>query len=102
MASGHIVECPFCHGSVEIDRESGKVLQKWPPSSLGVAPGGDKLKAAMQKLQKDKESREKYFSTAKESEEERKRKLREQFEKEKERIRKEGDITPPERPFDLD
>ncbi|MBI4057433.1 MAG: hypothetical protein HY399_07820 [Elusimicrobia bacterium] len=94
------VECPFCHGTMQVDRESGKIVQKWVPSSPPVQ--GDRMKAAMEKLQREKEKRENYFSSAQEAEEKKKKELRERFEKEKERIKKEGDTTPPPRPFDLD
>lgn len=93
------IECPCCHELLEVDSLSGKILSRKKPSQK--APG-DRFKEALEKLKTEKEKREKYFSGAKQGMEEQKKKAKEWFEKEKERIEKEGDDTPPPRPFDWD
>ncbi len=94
------VDCPCCGTRLEVERENGKVVQQWKKAE--PAPGGDALKAALAKLESDKQRRQQIFSTAKESMEEQKRKALEKFEKEKERIKRENDTSRPPGPFDLD
>ena len=102
MSEGTIyVDCPCCGARLEVEREGGKVVQKWDKPQKAPA-GGDPIKAALEKMEADKKKRATFFSGAKDSLEEEKRRTREKFEKEKERIKREKDTTRPPNIFDLD
>jgi hypothetical protein len=98
--STHLVECPFCRGRLEVDAGSGKVVNKWDAKKKSAS--GDSMKDAFEKLKADQEKRKNFFETAKEELERRKREADEKFEREKERINREGDVSRPPNPFDLD
>ena len=69
------VNCSFCEGLMEIDVETGEVVQKWSPKDKNK--GGDTMADALRKLGEDKK-------------------------KEVDRVKKEGVKDAPPRPFDLD
>lgn len=87
---------------MEIEGASGKVLQKWPPGQLTAGTPEERLGEALKKMDEAKKKREEYFSSAASQLEEKKKKAAKLFEEQIKKIKKEGPITPPERPFDLD
>lgn len=95
------VDCPCCGVRLEVEREGGKVVQRWEKQAK-AKPGGDPIKAALAKLEEDKKKRAKLLSGAAEAIEAEKKRALEKFEKEKERIKRENDTSRPPHPFDLD
>ena len=55
------VDCPCCGARMEVDRESGKLLEHWTKQER---PKGDPLQAAVEKLKSDQAKLENWFSTA--------------------------------------
>ena len=94
-----LVECPFCHGKLEVERESGKVVGKWEAQKGG---SGDKMKDAIERMKAEKAKRDKFFENAAQEMDRRKKEANDKFEQEKERLKKEGDVSRPPNPFDLD
>jgi len=94
-----LIDCPFCHGQLEVNPKSGKVVNKWEPRKKG---SGDRFKEALEKMKDDKAKRADFFETAHETMEQKKREADKKFEREKERVKEEKDFSPPPRPFDLD
>jgi hypothetical protein len=100
MARTIYVNCSFCEGLMEIDTETGEVVQKWSPQEK--AAGGDKMEAALKKLNDAKKQRVSLFEKKKDELESQKKKIEDAFKKEVDRIKKEGVKDAPPRPFDLD
>ena len=94
------VNCSFCEGLMEIDVETGEVVQKWSPKDKNK--GGDTMADALRKLGEDKKKRESFFDRRKSEMEEQKKKVEDAFKKEVDRVKKEGVKDAPPRPFDLD
>ena len=94
------VNCPFCEGLLEIDSESGDIVQKWSPQQRHE--GGDKMAGALRKLDDAKKKRLSLFEQKKDELEDQKKKAQDVFRKEVDRVRKEGVKDAPLRPFDLD
>lgn len=95
------INCPFCKGMMELDVANGKIVQSWEHGKE-TANEGDKIGAALKKLEEAKERRKDLFSKRKEELEDQKKKIIGSFEKEVERAREEGVDEKPLRPFDLD
>ena len=95
------VDCPCCGTRLEVEREDGKVVQRWAKPEKPAA-GGDPIKAALAKLEADKKKRENILKNAAGALEDEKKRAMEKFEKEKERIKREKDTSRPPHPFDLD
>src|SRR5947208_493069 len=95
------VNCPFCEGMVEVDPETGDVLNKWSHAERS-GKDGDKMAAALKKLEEDKKKRATLFNQTKEGMESQKKKLENAFKDEVERLKKEGIKEKPITPFDLD
>ncbi|MBI5884092.1 MAG: hypothetical protein HZB91_13435 [Elusimicrobia bacterium] len=95
------VDCPCCKARLEVLRENGKVLQHWA-KPLAKDKDGDPIKAATAKMKAEKERLSKLLDGAKDALAEQRKAAMEKFEREKERIKREGDDSPPPRPFDLD
>jgi hypothetical protein len=100
MARTIYVNCSFCDGLMEIDTETGEVVQKWSPQEK--AAGGDRMEAALKKLEDAKKRRVSLFDQKKEELEGQKKKIEDAFKKEVDRVKKEGVKDAPLRPFDLD
>src|SRR4051812_36031970 len=101
MAKTIYVSCPFCEGMMEVNAETGAIVQKWPPKQK-AAGDGDKMSSALKKLEEDKKKRAGLFDKKKEEMEGQKKKIEDAFKKEVERAKKEGVSENPFRPFDLD
>jgi hypothetical protein len=102
MAKTMYASCPFCDGMMEIDAETGDVINKWSASEKHQN-AGDRMQAALKKLEDDKKRRATLFDQTKGEIEGQKKKLESAFEKEVKRLKKEGlGDKPPVRPFDLD
>ena len=95
------VNCPCCKAMLEVDAEDGKVLNKWTASERSKS-GEDKMMAALQKMEEDKQKRAGLFDKTKSGLDEKKRRMDEAFKKEVEKIKKEGLKEKPLTPFDLD
>ncbi len=100
MAKTIYVNCVFCEGMMEVDSETGKVLQKWAHDTKGSK--GDKMSSALQKLQDDKAKRSGLFNLKKEELEDQKKNAADVFKKQVEKVKKEGVTEKPLSPFDLD
>ncbi len=94
------VDCPCCGARLEARREDGKVLKHWKTSLKKEAAGKDPIKAAQERMAAEAERLKRYLEGAGDILERQKRETMEKFEAEKERIRREGDDSPPPRPFD--
>lgn len=101
MSKHLIVGCPFCHGSMEVNSETGEVLQKWEPSNLSKS-SEDRMSDALKKIEESKKKRATLFDQTKSELENKKRKSEDVFEKEVKRIKKEGIVEKPLNPFELD
>jgi hypothetical protein len=95
------IECPFCEGSMEVDTDSGKILQKWETRDKNEEQG-DKMVSALKKLEDAKKKRATLFDQTKGELEGQKKKLESTFQSEVERVKKEGVKEKPFNPFDLD
>ncbi|MBO4556535.1 MAG: hypothetical protein J5706_07220 [Elusimicrobiales bacterium] len=95
-----IIECPCCGERLEIDRESGKVIKRWPKPE--IAEGSDIFAEGMKKLEEEKARLDSYFDGAGEMLKNKEKELDSLFEKEKKRIEESGDFSRPDSPFDLD
>jgi hypothetical protein len=93
-----LVNCPHCSWTLEVDKESGKVVGKWEARKAGVDP----MQAALEKMKADKEKAGTFFQDLKKEQEAKKKEAERLFEKERERLRKEGKVERPPNPFDLD
>jgi hypothetical protein len=100
MARTIYVTCSFCTGLMEVDSETGDILQKWSPQEK--AEGGDRMESALKKLEDQKKKRVSLFEEKKGELEGQKKKLEDAFKKEVDRVKKEGVKDAPLRPFDLD
>lgn len=94
------VTCPHCKALIEAEAQNGKVVRHFEPSENNETQ--DRLLSAMEQIKNEDETREIRFEQSKQEEAKKKDKLRDLFEQEKKRLLQQGDITPEERPFDLD
>ena len=98
----HLLECPFCKGTLEVSADSGKILQKWPAGQLQGSSPQECFGDALKKMDEAKKKREDYFSNAASQMQDKKKKAQKLFEEQVKKIKEEGLDKPPERPFDLD
>jgi hypothetical protein len=101
MIKTHYVNCPFCAGLMEVDSETGDVVNKWAKAERDVS-GGDKIQNALQKLGDAKKNRETLFDKKKNELEGQKKKIEQSFREEIEKAKREGPAKKPFTPFDLD
>jgi uncharacterized protein YpuA (DUF1002 family) len=101
MAKTIYVNCPFCKGMMEIDTESGELINKWSHEERSQG-AEDKMSSALKKIEQDKKKRATLFDKTKGELEGQKKKLEESFREQVERAKKEGTPEKPFRPFDLD
>jgi len=99
MARTIYVNCPCCTALMEIDTESGEILQKWSPKEK---ESGDKMGNALKKLDDAKKRRVGLLDKMKAELEDQKKKNEDVFKKEVDRVKKDGLKDAPPRPFDLD
>lgn len=100
MAKTIYVNCSFCEGLMEINIETGDIVQKWAPGEKNQK--GDKMESALQKLQEAKAKRAGLFDQKKGELDSQKKKAADLFKKQVEKAKKEGVAENPIRPFDLD
>ena len=100
MSKTIYVNCSFCNGMMEINVETGEIVQKWSPQER--AAGGDKMETALKRLDEAKKRRVSLFDEKKGELDGQKKKIEETFRKEVDRVKKEGVKDAPPRPFDLD
>ncbi|MBI2070073.1 MAG: hypothetical protein HYT79_05665 [Elusimicrobia bacterium] len=101
MNKTHLVDCPFCKGTLEVDAGSGKVVNKWEGGRKDK-PAGERFSEAVQKLEEGKKKRDEFFSSAAERLKEKKKKTDDLFGEQLKKVKEEGLEGPPERPFDFD
>lgn len=101
MAKTFYVNCPCCKALLEVDAETGDLVNKWTPSDV-AKPGEDKMTAALKKLEEDKKKRESLLDNTKSRLEEKRKRVDDAFKKEVEKVKKEGVSEKPFSPFDLD
>jgi hypothetical protein len=100
MAKTIYVDCPYCKGMMEIDLESGKVINKWSHEERNQ-DAGDKMSSALKKIEEGKKKRATLFDKTKDGLEEQRKKLEESFRQQVEKAKKEKPEKP-FTPFDLD
>jgi hypothetical protein len=100
MAKTIYVDCPFCRGMMEIDLESGTVINKWSHQERDQS-GADKMSSALKKIEEGKKKRASLFDKTKDELEGQKKKLEETFRQQVEKAKKEGPKKPTT-PFDFD
>jgi hypothetical protein len=94
-------ECPFCRGMLEVNAESGKIVNKWKHEDIPKS-ADDRLKGALRKIEEDKKKRKDLFESTRDRLDEKKKDAQDAFQKEVERIKKEGKpIEPPQKQIDL-
>lgn len=91
------VDCPCCGARIEALAENGKVVQHWDKPKKKAT-----FEDSLKKIEKEKESHEKYFENAARQLEDKKKKARELFEQGVDKIKKEGLGEKPIRDIDLD
>lgn len=89
-----IVKCPFCEGTLDIDRQTGEIVRKWKAGEK-AAPAAERFKEAIQKLEQEKKTREARFQEAQTLLKGKKKKIEEAFEKEVKKAKEEGPAKPP-------
>jgi hypothetical protein len=95
------VNCGFCSGMMEVDVESGQVINKWSAAERAKS-GEDKMTSALKKIEDAKKKRAGLFDQTKDELDSKRKKTEDVFQKEVEKIKKEGVKENPIRPFDLD
>ncbi|MEW6535905.1 MAG: hypothetical protein AB1454_09820 [Candidatus Auribacterota bacterium] len=95
------ITCPHCKALIEAETDHGKVIKSFPHDGEADSDK-DRFLSEMEKIKKSDQTREERFNQSKKEEEKKKDKLSELFKKETDRVKKEGDIKPELRPFDLD
>ena len=102
MSKTIYVDCPLCEGLLEIDPESGEVVNKWSASDRN-ASGADKMTAALKKIEEARRSRKDLFDRKRVEMEDKKRRLEDEFRKNVEKAKNDGaGDKKPISPFDLD
>lgn len=83
---------------MEIDSESGQIIQKWSPKEKSKT--GDTMGDALKKLEEGKKRRENLLEIKKGELEGQKKRIEDAFRKEVDRVKKEGIKDAPQNPFD--
>ncbi len=100
MSKTVYIDCPFCSGMMEINLDTGKVINKWSHEERNQT-GEDKMSSALKKIEENKKKRASLFDKTKDELEGQKKKLEESFRAQIEKAKKEGPKKPIN-PFDLD
>jgi hypothetical protein len=85
---------------MEVEAESGKVIQKWEPEASDAPL--DKMSNALKKIDEGKKRRQTLFDAKKSEIEGHRKESEDLFRKEMEKIKREGVKENPLKPFDLD
>ncbi len=101
MIKSSTVTCPHCAGVLEIDLNTGKILQSWSPSDKSMT-SEERMSSALKKIKDDKAKRATLFDEKKNEMDSQKKKSEDSFIKEVERLKKEGLKEKPQNPFDRD
>ena len=97
------VKCPLCQGTLEINKRTEKVVQKWKATLPKDTSSDDKFSAALKKLKDQKDSTAARFKQAQNDVQERKKKAEELVKQGAQKIQEEGGkVEPQTRPIDLD
>lgn len=92
-----IVECPDCGLRIEVDKKTGKIVNKYPKPQLRSS---DPFLDMLKKTNDKKRELDEYFSKAPEELKKRKEELDKKFEENKNKAK--DDPNPPINPMDLD
>ena len=101
MAKTIYVDCPFCKGMMELDVESGEIINKWSHQERNQS-GEDKMSSALKKIEQGKKNRANLFDKAKGELEGQKKRIEESFREQVAKAKKEGPAKKAFTPFDLD
>jgi ABC-type enterochelin transport system substrate-binding protein len=93
-----IIECPECGIRLEIDRRTGKVINKFPKPDISSSK--DPLMDMIKKTKENKEKLDDYFGKAKENMDKKIKELDKHFEESKKKAK--DDPSKPINPMDLD
>jgi len=93
-----IIECPQCGVRLEIDKKTGKIINKFPKPDIGGSK--DPLMDMIKKTKENKEKLDDYFARSKEDMDKKKKELEKHFEETKKKAK--DDPTKPINPMDLD
>ena len=102
MARTIYVNCPNCKELLEVDAEDGKVIKHFKSKAAEKGASGDLLKDVLDEVKGKGEKLDAQFREAKEKEKEKAKTIDDVFQKKIEKAKKEKDIKPEIRPFDLD
>ena len=97
----HLIICPYCHATVEVEAASGKLVNKWQKKNPEQSRG-ERFNDALREINEGKKKRDEYFSSAADKLQEKKKKANQLFGEQLKKVKEEGLIEPPPRPFDLD
>ncbi len=100
MAKTAYIDCPHCKGMMEVDLETGQVINQWSHEEKSKS-GEDRMSSALKKIEENKKKRASLFDKTKGELEGQKKKLEESFRDQIEKAKKEGPVKPFS-PFDLD
>lgn len=78
MKKSHLIECPFCRNTVEIEATTGRILGKWEKQDKNKPPE-ERFKDIFEKEKKTKERLSEYFQGAQSQIQEKKKKADELF-----------------------
>ncbi len=88
MASrAHLVECPYCRATMEVEAASGRVLNKWEKRNKSL-PTEEKFKEALDQEKHGKDKLSQYFQGAQSQMEQNKKKAEELFKENLKKIKK--------------
>jgi len=93
-----IIECPECGIRLEVDRKTGKIINKFPKPNINNSK--DPLMDMIKKTKESKENLDNYFFRSKEEMDKKKKELEKHFEDAKKKAK--DDPTKPINPMDLD
>lgn len=86
-ARTHLVECPLCRGTLEVEAQTGKVVGKWEKRDKNK-PTEERFKDALEKEKETKNRLGEYFQSAQSQMDEKKKKAEEIFKKNLEKFKK--------------
>ena len=89
-----MTECPFCHGTMEVNAESGKVVNKWEAKKPQVS-ANERFSDALKKMDQDKKERVTLFERQQQELRDKKKQADDTFKKRLQEIKEKGEIEPP-------
>ncbi|MEF3281059.1 MAG: hypothetical protein K6357_08875 [Elusimicrobiota bacterium] len=93
-----LIECPDCGLRIEIDRKTGKIVNKFKKPD--ISNSNDPLSDMIKKTKENQNKLDDYFKNAGKEMEKKKEELEKQFEENKKKAKE--DPTKPINPMDLD